>query len=177
MTDEKPVVLAQYAARKAVDKVGAVVDAVAKIMRTPSELRARFRAEAEERILGEAQMMRIGGMSATDQAGLLGNRFHMLPVANVGARLCQDGFVDTRCPISPSAAPSSRFGFLGGCGLVGHKGRELGLKGQIDLLGIGKNEAGFCIKPQWHPDRRDEAQQRRRLRSRAALFWLSLVVT
>ena len=60
MTDDKPVILAQYAARKAVDEVAAAVNAVAAIMRRmPSELRARFRertllrarfrAEAEER--------------------------------------------------------------------------------------------------------------------------------
>jgi hypothetical protein len=54
MTDEKPVVLAQYAARKAMDEVAAAVNAVAAIMRRmPSELRARFRAEAEERMLDE----------------------------------------------------------------------------------------------------------------------------
>jgi hypothetical protein len=49
MTDDKPVILAQYAARKAVDEVAAAVN----MRRMPSELRARFRAEAEERMLDE----------------------------------------------------------------------------------------------------------------------------
>ena len=43
MTDEKPAGVAQYAARKGVGKMVTAVDAVAKIMRTPSELCARFR--------------------------------------------------------------------------------------------------------------------------------------
>jgi hypothetical protein len=37
---------------------------------------------AERRQLGKAQMMRIGRMPAAYQAGLLGNRFHVLTVAN-----------------------------------------------------------------------------------------------
>jgi hypothetical protein len=49
MTDEKPTILAQYAARKAHQVAGAM-DALAEIMRR----RARFRAEAEERMLDEA---------------------------------------------------------------------------------------------------------------------------
>jgi hypothetical protein len=56
MTDDKPVILAQYAARKAVDEVAAAVNAVAAIMRRmPSELCARFRAEAQERTLLRAR--------------------------------------------------------------------------------------------------------------------------
>src|SRR6516165_12556693 len=61
----------------------------------------------EGRRLCKTEMMRIGGTAAADQAWLLGDRFHMLPVANsTGHRQRQDRFVDTRCPISPSAAPS-----------------------------------------------------------------------
>jgi hypothetical protein len=37
---------------------------------------------AECRQLGKSQMMRIGGMPAADQTGLLANRFHVLAVAN-----------------------------------------------------------------------------------------------
>ena len=46
MIDEKPVLLAQHAARRA-------MGALAKIMRMPSEQRARKRAQAEERMLDE----------------------------------------------------------------------------------------------------------------------------
>ena len=53
MMVEKPIVLAQHAARKAMDKMGAAVDAVAKIIRKPSKLRAQKRAQAEERMLDE----------------------------------------------------------------------------------------------------------------------------
>ena len=101
-------------------------------------------------------MMRIGGTPAAHQAGLLHDRFHMLPVANPpGHRQRQNGFVDTRCPISPSAASSKRFRSLGDCGLVGHKGRELQLKGQLDLFGVGSSETSFCSKNPTRPVRGD----------------------
>ena len=81
---------------------------------------------AEGRRLCKTEMMRISGTPAANQAWLLGDRFHMLPVTNpAGQRQRQYRFVDTRCPISPSAASSYRFSLLRGCQLVCHKGREL----------------------------------------------------
>jgi len=88
-----------------------------------SELIANLAAECQQ--LHKAQMVGIRGTQAANQACLLGDRFHMLPVANsAGHRQCQDRFVDG-CAISPSAAPSQRFGLLRDCRLVWQKGREL----------------------------------------------------
>jgi hypothetical protein len=75
MTDDKPVILAQYAARKAVDEVAAAVNAVAAIMRRmPSGLRARFRAEAEERKLDELldRLADAGGVADQDDGDAVG---------------------------------------------------------------------------------------------------------
>src|SRR6516165_8611371 len=81
---------------------------------------------AERRCLGKAQMMGIGGTPAADEARLLGDRFHMLPVANsTGHRQRQDRSVGTCCPISASAASSQRFGLLYDYRLVRHESREL----------------------------------------------------
>ena len=83
------------------------------------ELIANF--SAQSRGLCKTEMMRVGGTATANQARLLGDRFHMLPVANsAGHRQRQDRFVDTRCPISPSAAPSWRFGLLRNARLVRH---------------------------------------------------------
>src|SRR6516225_8288569 len=82
------------------------------------ELIADFAAKRPR--LRKTEMMHVGGTPAANQAWLLGDRFHMLAVADPaqhGQR--QDRFVDTRCPISPSAAPSQRFGLLRDCWLVG----------------------------------------------------------
>src|SRR5262249_42163893 len=52
---------------------------------------------AERRCLGKAQMMRIGRTPAANQAWLLRDGFHMLPVPNsTGHRQHQDRLVDTR---------------------------------------------------------------------------------
>ena len=78
-------------------------------MMTTAERNRKLIADlaAEGRRLCKTEMMRIGGTPAAHQAWLLGDRFHMLPVANPAQhRQRQDRFVDTRCPISPSAAPS-----------------------------------------------------------------------
>ena len=82
MTDDKPVILAQYAARKAVDEVAAAVNAVAAIMRRmPSELRARFRAEAQERTLLRARFR----AEAESRSKKLGFRSKELGWSIVGA--------------------------------------------------------------------------------------------
>jgi hypothetical protein len=66
---------------------------------------------AKSRRLCKTEMMRIGGTATANQARLLGDRFHMLPIANsTGHRQPQDRFIDTCCPISPSVEPSWRFG-------------------------------------------------------------------
>jgi hypothetical protein len=62
MTDEKPVILARYAARKAHQVAGAM-DALAEIMRR----RARFRAEADERKLDEVLDRLADAGKAADQ--------------------------------------------------------------------------------------------------------------
>src|SRR5215469_10656089 len=81
---------------------------------------------AKSRGLGETEMMHIGGAATANQARLLGDRFHMLSVADPpDHRQPQNRFIDTFCPISPSAASSQRFGLLRDCRLVCHKGREL----------------------------------------------------
>src|SRR6516225_4985043 len=68
---------------------------------------------AKGRKLCNTEMMRIGGTPAANQAWLLGDGFHMLPVANsTGHRQRQDRLVDACCPISPSAAPSWCFRLL-----------------------------------------------------------------
>ena len=52
---------------------------------------------AKGRKLCNTEMMRIGGTPAANEAWLLGDGFHMLPVANsTGHRQRQDRFVDTR---------------------------------------------------------------------------------
>jgi hypothetical protein len=78
-------------------------------MVTPTERDSELIADltAESPRLYKTEMMRIRWMAAANQAWLLGDRFHMLPVANsAGHRQRQDRFVDTRCAISPSAAIS-----------------------------------------------------------------------
>jgi len=62
MTDEKPVILARYAARKAHQVAGAM-DALAEIIRR----RARFRAEADERKLDEVLDRLADAGKAADQ--------------------------------------------------------------------------------------------------------------
>ena len=75
----------------------------------------------ESRRLCKTKMMRISRMPAANQAWLLGDRFHMFPVAYPAEhRQRQDRFVDTRCPISSSAAFSQRFGLFRDCRLVRH---------------------------------------------------------
>ena len=69
------------------------------------ELIANFSAQSWG--LCKAEMVRIGGTATANQARLLGDRFHMLTVANsTGHRQRQDRFFETRCPISPSVEPS-----------------------------------------------------------------------
>ena len=97
-------------------------------MMTAAERDREFIADfsAQSRGLCKTEVMGIGGAAAANQAWLLGDRFHMLPVADPSQHnQRQDRFVDTRCPISPSAASSQRFGLLRDCRLVRHKGREL----------------------------------------------------
>src|SRR6516164_1797957 len=81
---------------------------------------------AQSRWLCKTEMMRIGGTPTANQAWLLGDRFHMLPVANsTGHRQRQDRFVNTCFPISPSTAPSRCFGSSHDTRMVCHKSREL----------------------------------------------------
>src|SRR5262245_21839546 len=78
---------------------------------------------AKGRRLCETEMMRISGTPAANQAWLLGDGFHMLPVSNsTGHRQRQDRLVDTHR--TTSAALSSRLGLSGDCRLVSHKVRE-----------------------------------------------------
>src|ERR1700726_1748531 len=47
--------------------------------------------------LRKAQVMRIGGAAAADQAGMFGNRFDVLSIANAAwRRQRQDSFIETR---------------------------------------------------------------------------------
>ena len=50
---------------------------------------------AERPVLGKAQVMGIAGLTSADQAGCLGDKPHMIAIANA-ARLgmVQDGFID-----------------------------------------------------------------------------------
>src|SRR6516164_361575 len=65
------------------------------------ELVTNFSAQSRE--LSKTEMMRIGGTATANQTRLLGDRFHMIPVANsTGHRQRQHRFIDTSCPISPS---------------------------------------------------------------------------
>src|SRR6516164_7638847 len=81
------------------------------------ELIANF--SAQSRGLCKAEMMCIGGTATANQAWLLGDKFHVLPIANsTRHRQRQNRLIDTRCPISPFAASFQRFGFLRDCRLV-----------------------------------------------------------
>ena len=81
---------------------------------------------AQSRGLCKTEMMRVGGTATANQARLLGDRFHMLPVANsTGHRQRRDRFIDTCCPISPSVEPSWHFGLRRDVRLVCYKGRKL----------------------------------------------------
>ena len=79
MIDEKPVILAQYATRKSRQMAGAM-NALAEIKRR----RARFRAEAEERMLDEVldRLAGAGGVADRDhgdRAGAGENREPLMP--------------------------------------------------------------------------------------------------
>ena len=85
------------------------------------ELIAYF--SAQSRGLCKTEMMRIGGTATANQARLLGDRFHMLPVANSTGH--RQRFIDTCCPFSPSVEPSWRFALRRDVRLVCYKGRKL----------------------------------------------------
>src|SRR6516165_4017119 len=88
---------------------GFIATAMHLTMMTTAEWHREFIADfpAQGRWLCKTEMMCIGGTPAANQTCLLGDRFHMLPVANsAGHRQRQDRFVDTRCAISLSGAPS-----------------------------------------------------------------------
>ena len=114
---------------------------------------------AKSAVLGEPQMMRVARLSPADQTGLLGDKAHVIAIANAPRfGVHEHSFVNRLgCGFSIPSTPvlgAGRLEFWLGdlaFGAMNGKAEKLGAKRLLDMLGIGRVERVLFSHPLVRP--------------------------